>query len=65
MSISVGSQHSVTIALQLTRGEEEEETVKFVANFDKFFDSLNVSSLSVDKLKQNAFKSPYYSVTDF
>ena len=39
--------------------------MKFVANFDKFFDSLNVSSLSAGKLKRNAFKSPYRSATDF
>ena len=33
--------------------------------FDKFFDTLNVSSLSAGKLKRNAFKSPYRSGADF
>ena len=56
---------SVANALQLTKEEEVEETMKFVANFDKFFDSLNVSSLSAGKLKRNPFKSPYRSATDF
>ena len=51
--------------LQLTGNEETAETADFVAYFNKFFDCLNVSSLSVGKLKSNVFKSPYRSAEDF
>ena len=49
----------------MTQGPEAEETATFVEKFDKFFDCLNVSSLSAGKLNRNAFKSPYHSARDF
>ena len=52
-------------ALQLANKEELEETINFISKFDKWFDCLNVSSLSAGKLTRNPFKSPYRSATDF
>ena len=52
-------------ALQFANKEELEETINFVSKFDKWFDCLNVSSLSAGKLTRNLFKSPYCSATDF
>ena len=46
-------------------GDVVEETVKFISYFDKFFDCVNVSSLSTGKLQRNPFKSPYRSNQDF
>ena len=51
--------------MQMSGNEHVEETAKFVSLFDKFFDCLNVSSLSAGRLKRNAFKTPYRSGTDF
>ena len=51
--------------MQMSGNEHVEETTKFVSLFDKFFDCLNVSSLSAGRLKRNAFKAPYRSGTDF
>lgn len=56
---------SVANALKLTGGDEVTETIKFVDKFDKFFDCVNVSSLSAGKLSRNAFKSPFRSPNDF
>ena len=53
---------SVANALKLTGGDEVTETVD---KFDKFFDCVNVSSLSAGKLSRNAFKSPFRSPNDF
>lgn len=44
---------------------EVEKTIEFVLMFDKFFDCLNVASLSAGKQCRNAFKSPYHSANDF
>lgn len=52
-------------AIQLTGGEAVKETVKFTMMFNKFFDCMNVSSLSLGKLKRDPFKSPYRTATDF
>ena len=52
-------------AMKLTGGDEVVETVKFIDKFDKFFDCVNVSSLSGGKLSRNPFKSPYRSPSDF
>lgn len=40
------------------------ETAKFVEMFDKFFDCLNVSSLSRGHLKQKKYCYPYKSEND-
>ena len=40
------------------------ETAKFTANFDKFFDALNVKSLNEGKHKQKDFRLPYTSADD-
>ncbi len=57
--------NSVAKALQLTQGDEVAETITFVDKFNKLFDTLNVSSISVGKLKRNPFKDPYRSASDF
>ncbi len=51
--------NSVAKAMEITLGNKAQETAKFVETFDKFFDCLNVSSLSAGKLSKNSFKSPY------
>ena len=40
-------------------------TAIFVAMFDKFFDCMNVSTMSDGNLQRNPFKSPYRHVDDF
>ncbi len=57
--------NSVAKALQLTQGDEVAETITFVDKFNKFFDTLNVSSISAGKLKRSPFKDPYRSASDF
>ncbi len=57
--------NSVAKALQLTQGDEVAETITFVDKFNKFFDILNVSSISAGKLKRDPFKDPYRSALDF
>ncbi len=57
--------NSVSLALTHTMGPEAEETSKFTSMFDKFFDCLNVSSISQGQRKRNAFKAPYRSAKDF
>lgn len=42
-----------------------EETANFVEYFDKFFDCVNVGDFTSGKRSRNAFKSPYYSGSDF
>ena len=44
-------------AVQLSKNDTVKGTATLVSMFDKFFDTLNVSSLSAGKLKRNAFKS--------
>lgn len=52
-------------ALELTGDTEVEETVKFTATFDKFFDSLNVSNFTDGVHKRKPFQLPYRSKDDF
>ena len=56
---------SVANGLRLIDEGEMAETIKFVDNFDKFFDCLNVSNLSTGKEQRKPFKQPYYSANDF
>ena len=56
---------SVSKALKLELGPRADDTAKFADMFNKFFDCVNVSSLSAGKLARNPFKSPYRSATDF
>jgi len=56
---------SVSKALLLTNQPHLEETAKFVAIFDKFFDSLNVGNFTNGKYKRKVFQQPYRSGTDF
>ena len=51
----------VAIALREMIGEHAEETAKFVEFFNKYFDSLNVSSLSAGKLSRCAFGCVFLS----
>lgn len=57
--------NSVAVALRQMEGEEVEETANFVEYFDKFFDCVNVGDFTSGKRSRNAFKSPYYSGSDF
>lgn len=52
-------------ALEHTKGNEVEETVKFVRMIDKFFDCLNVNSFTQGKHKRKPFQEPYRSKDDF
>ena len=52
-------------AMTLIVGERGEETSRFCDIFNKFFDCLNVRSLSAGKLSRDAFKAPYRSANDF
>ena len=52
-------------ALELTGDTEVEETVKFTAIFDKFFDALNVSNFTDGVHKRKPFQLPYRSKEDF
>ena len=52
-------------ALEHTRGDEVEETVKFVRMIDKFFDCLNVNSFTQGKHNRKPFQEPYRSKDDF
>ena len=56
---------TVAAALLVNGGEEVTATATFVEMFDKFFDCMNVSTLSEGKLQRNLFKSPYRHVDDF
>ena len=40
------------------------ETAKFVEYFDRFFDALNVKSLTEGKHKRKEFRLPYSSPSD-
>lgn len=44
--------------------EGHAETAQFVNMFDKFFDSLNVSSITEGKTKLKSFRYPYRSASD-
>ena len=56
---------SVSKAIQLTGGVEAQETARFVAIVDKFFDCLNVNNYDAGHRKRKIFKQPYRSGTDF
>ena len=56
---------SVGKALQLFGGEEASETAKFALMFDRFFDCLNVSSLTGSAKKRKLFRMPYRRAKDF
>lgn len=56
---------TVSKALKMTADPSVQGTSKFCDMFDKFFDSLNVSSLEAGKRTRNAFKAPYHSASDF
>ena len=64
MYIQVLSE-SVANGLHSTGGDEVVETIKCVDYFDKFFDCMNVSSLSAGRHQRKPFKQPYYSKDDF
>ena len=49
----------------MTGGAEVKETAKFVAMMDKFFDSVNVTSLGAGKQQRKPFQDPYRSSSDF
>lgn len=55
---------SVANALKLSVRENVKETVKFVTNFDKFFDMLNVKNLINGKHRRKDFQLPYNSISD-
>lgn len=52
-------------ALKLVGGNETQETARFVAMMDKFFDSLNVTNFTNGKVKRKPFQDPYRSAKDF
>lgn len=56
---------SVAKGLKLLNNEEYEGTINFVDYFDKWFDCMNVSAITVGKLTRNLFKCPYRSANDF
>ena len=49
----------------MTGGAEVKETAKFVGMMDKFFDSVNVTSLGAGKHRRKPFQDPYRSSSDF
>ncbi len=51
-------------ALTLIGGQEAQETARFVAMFDTFFDCLNVSSFSKGNKSRKPFQQPYRFATD-
>ena len=56
---------SVAKAIQLTQGQESEETVRFITMFDRFFDCFNVRCFNAGKHQRKPFKQPYRSGNDF
>ena len=55
---------SVAKALVLSGDPAVQETAKFVAMFDKFFDALNVSNYTSDVRKRKVLQQPYRSGDD-
>ena len=49
----------------LTGGSEAQETAKFTAIFDKFFDLLNVGNFTMGMHSRKRFKHPYRHPDDF
>ena len=56
---------TVSNALTSTKDKKVEETANFLKMIDKFFDSLNVTSLGNGKAKRKSFQSPYTNSNDF
>ena len=56
---------SVSKALTLVGGDQVQETARFAAMFDKFFDTLNVTNFKNGKLKRKPFQDPFRSANDF
>ncbi|KAL5474560.1 hypothetical protein EMCRGX_G026521 [Ephydatia muelleri] len=56
---------SVSKALHLLGGPDAEETANFIALFDKFFDSFNVSNYTEANRHRKPFRQPYRSSDDF
>ena len=52
-------------ALRLLGGPDAEETANFIALFDKFFDSFNVSNYTEANRHRKPFRQPYRSSDDF
>ena len=52
---------TVAKAIRTTHSSEVEETVKFIENFDKFFDCLNVTNYDSGRKERTPFKEPYRS----
>ena len=52
---------TVAKAIRTTHGSEVEETVKFIDNFDKFFDCLNVTNYDSGRKERKPFEEPYRS----
>jgi hypothetical protein len=68
MSVRLAAQvlsETVGKALELVGGEEAKETANFILRVDKFFDCLNVKSISEGCKKLKAFREPYRSGDDF
>ena len=55
---------SVADAFSLEGDDSLRETEKFVRNFDKFFDCMNVCSLAEGKYKRKPDLRPYRSASD-
>lgn len=51
-------------ALQLFGGPDTSETAKFILNFDRFFDILNVSNFHNGTRKHKPFQQPYCNSDD-
>ncbi|KAH3720563.1 hypothetical protein DPMN_063462 [Dreissena polymorpha] len=67
MKVNLAAQilsESVACALEDLYGQEVQETVIFLRHMNKFFDCLNVRSLSEGKNKRNPNLQPYVSVDD-
>lgn len=55
---------SVGKAIQLTGGNDAQETANFILLFDKFFDMLNVSNFTNGSRKKKPFQYPYHTGDD-
>jgi hypothetical protein len=51
--------------LKVYLGSKAAETAKFVDNFDKFFDCLNVDNFNSGHTKRKPFLEPYRAADDF
>jgi len=55
----------VSKALIDNKDEKVEETAKFIAMIDKFFDCLNVTNLNRARKYRKDFQKPYEKTDDF